>query len=214
MADEAPDPLVSYVTERFAREDAVLADLRAALERDGFPLIQVPAATGRALELLVRLSGARTVLEVGTLGGYSAIWMGRALPPGGRLTTVELNPDHARLARTFIDRAGLQDRVHVLEGNAREVLPTLGPDGSVDLVFLDADKEGYLGYAREGLRLLRPGGLLVADNALWSGRVLETDPDETSTRAVQAYNDWLAGSGMAATILPVGDGLALGVKPV
>lgn len=211
--DKPSAALQRYVEERFAREDEILADLRRALKDRRFPEIQVSPSTGRTLQLLVAASGGMRVLEVGTLGGYSAIWMGRGLAEAGRLTSVEIDPDHASLAREFLERAGLSKRVEVRVGDAREILPDLGPDESFDLVFLDADKEGYPGYATEALRLLRPGGVLLADNAFWNGRVLEAPRDE-ATRGIQALNEHLAGeSSFTATILPVGDGLALAVKP-
>jgi predicted O-methyltransferase YrrM len=204
--------LQRYVEERFATEDAVLVELRGELERRGLPLIHVSPATGRLLQILVSAVRARRVLEIGTLGGYSAIWMARGLPPGGRLLSIELDPHHAALARDFIARAGLEERVEVQEGDAREIVARLGPDGGTDVVFLDADKEGYVTYAVHALRLLRPGGLLLADNAFWSGRVLAAPEDEAS-RGIQEFNEYLATSGeLIGTIVPVGDGLALGVK--
>lgn len=204
--------LTEYVEGLFAQDDEVLRDLRVALVDHGMPAIQVSRSTGRILQLLVALTGGHRVLEVGTLGGYSAIWMGRGLAPGGRLTTLELDPNHAELARRFLKRAGLVDQVEVVVGDARTVLPDLGPDGGFDLVFLDADKEGYATYAAHAWRLLRPGGLLLADNVLWSGRVLE-EPEDEATRAIQEFNAYLAGGQSPATILPVGDGLAMAVKP-
>jgi len=204
--------LRSYVEERFAREDEVLGDLRAELETRGFPLINVSASTGRVLQLMVSLSGGGRVLEVGTLGGYSAIWMARGLRSGGRLTTLELDSGHAAMAREYLDRAGVGGRVEILLGDARERIVELGPDGSFDVVFLDADKEGYGLYASHAERLLRPGGLLLADNAFWSGRIVEA-PEDDATRSLQAFNDDLAASSVfEGTILPVGDGLAMGVK--
>ncbi len=203
--------LTGYIEDRFAPEDTVLIELRAALADHGMPSIQVSPSTGRVLELLVRASGGNRVLEVGTLGGYSAIWMARGLAPGGTLTTLELNPDHAAFARGFLRRAGVAAVVEVVEGDARQILPGLGPDGSYDLVFVDADKAGYTTYAAQAWRLLRPGGLLVADNLLWSGRILGEAEDE-DTRALQRFNEALARGAHPATILPVGDGLGLAVK--
>ena len=210
--DELAAALQRYVEERFAQEDDVLRAVRQALKDHGFPEIQVSPSTGRVLQLLVAVSGGRKVLEVGTLGGYSAIWMGRALAREGRLISLELDPGHAELARDFLARAGLSESVEVRVGDARELLPSLGPDDSFDVVFLDADKEGYPGYAQEALRLLRPGGLLLADNAFWSGRVLEEAADD-ATRGVLAFNEHIAReSRLTGTILPVGDGLAVAVK--
>lgn len=206
------DALEAWADDLFTREEPLLAELRAELEARGLPLIQVPARTGLLLRILVLATGARRILEVGTLGGYSAIWMGGALPPGGRLITLEKSPEHAALARDFIARAGLSDAVEVREGVAAELLPDIGPEPSFDLVFLDADKESYTGYLEHARRLLRPGGLVVADNAFWQGRVLEDDPDDASTRGIVAFDRALAEApDFLATILPVGDGVAVGV---
>lgn len=207
------DDLRAYVDDLFVREPALLAELRVELEEGDFPTIQVPAATGRVLELLARAIDAERVLEIGTLGGYSGLWLLRGMHPAGRLVTLEKEEDHAELAREYFRRAGESDRVEVRVGDAREILPNVGPAGAWDLVFLDADKEGYAGYLSQAERLLRPGGIVLADNALWSGRVVDEDDREASTLGVRAFNRALAGSGaFRATILPVGDGVALGVR--
>ncbi len=208
------DSLEAYAEELFVREDPLLAELRAELHARGFPLIQVPARTGLLLSILVRACGARKIVEVGTLGGYSALWMSRALPGNGRLVTFELDDERAALAREFVDRAGRSEVIEVQVGDAAELLPALGPDGGWDLVFLDADKERYGAYLKQAERLLRPGGLLLADNAFWKGRVLEESAQaDAQTRALQEFNRALAGHpSFDATILPVGDGVALGVR--
>lgn len=207
--------LEAYAEELFVREDPLLAELRAEQEARGFPLIQVPARTGHLLSILVRAVSARRVVEVGTLGGYSALWMAKALTrDGSRLVTLERSPEHAALAREFIDRAGRREMVEVRVGDASEILPELGPDGGWDLVFVDADKERYGVYMKQAERLLRPGGLLVADNVFWQGRVLEESGEaDDATRALQDFNRALAGhDAFDATILPVGDGVAVAVR--
>lgn len=206
--------LEQYAADLFVREDPLLADLRAELEARGFPTVQVPARTGLLLSILVRACGARRVLEVGALGGYSALWMASSLPPEGRLVTLEKEPKHAELAREFIERAGRSELIEVRVGNAVDLLPAVEDDGRWDVVFLDADKARYGLYLKHAERLLRPGGLLLADNAFWQGRVLEEagEADE-ATRALQEFNRTLAGHpSFDATILPVGDGIALGVR--
>ncbi len=206
------DALEAWADALFTREPPLLAELRDELEARGFPLIQVPARTGLLLRLLVAATGARRILEVGTLGGYSALWMAGALPDDGRLLTLEKNPAHVALARASVALAALEGVVEVREGVAAELLPDVGPDGGFDLVFLDADKESYLGYMEHARRLLRPGGLLVADNAFWHGRVLDEADDDPSTRGIVAFDRALAGAhDFTATILPVGDGVAVGV---
>lgn len=208
------EDLAAYTDDLFVREDPLLVELRAEMEARGFPMIHVPARTGLLLQILVRATRARRIVEVGTLGGYSALWMARALSEGGWLVTLEKEPAHAALAREFAERAGLSEAVEVREGRALDLLRQIGPDGSVDLVFLDADKESYPAYLAEARRLLRTGGILVADNAFWKGRVLgEPDADDASARGVRAFNRALAEDAhFTATIVPTGDGVAVAVR--
>ncbi len=204
--------LSDYVSGLFAREDAVLEEVRAEIARRGLPEIYVSAEAGRMLQFLMVAIGARRVLEIGALGGYSAIWMARALPADGRLVSLEIDPARADLARTFAARAGLGDIVEVQVGDARERLPLLRDEPPFDAVFIDADKEGYSAYLEMAIGLVRPGGLIVADNAFWSGRVLEESPESEATRALRAFNERLASDPrLTATIIPVGDGLAVAV---
>lgn len=208
------DSLESYADALFVREDPLLAELRAEMEARDFPMIQVSARTGLLLQILVRATGARRIVEVGTLAGYSALWMARALPEGGRLVTLEKEPAHAQLARSYVDRAGLSEAVDVRTGEASALLADLGPAGSVDLVFLDADKESYVAYLAEARRLLRTGGLLAADNAFWQGKVLEeAGPDDPATRGIRSFNRTLADHpDFTSTVVPTGDGIALAVR--
>ena len=206
------DALDLYVQRLFAGEDDHLRAVRARADKAGMPRIQLPPATARALQVLVAAAGARRVAEVGTLAGYSALWIARALPADGRLITLEINPDHAAVARRSLAAAGVSDRVEVRVGDAGALLAGLGPDGSFDVVFLDADKERYPVYLEEAARLLRPGGLLLADNAFWSGRVLDPDSGEVAAQ-LNRFNHLLAKDPrFEATILPVGDGLMLAVR--
>lgn len=215
----APDPseldhdaLDRYVQRLYATEDDQLRNVRARADELDMPRIQLPPATARALQVLVRAVGARRVLEVGTLAGYSAIWIARALPADGKLITVEINPEHASVARRSVEEAGLGERVDVRIGDAAEVLARLGPDGSFDVVFLDADKERYTTYMEEAARLLRSRGLLLADNAFWAGRVLDPGSDVLAG-ALDRFNDLLSSDcRFDATILPVGDGLMVAVR--
>lgn len=205
------DRVDEYITSLFARDDDVLAALREAADREGLPPISIGAVTGRLLQVLLSAVRAERVLEVGTLGGYSAIWMGRALPPSGRLITIEIDERHADFARRYFARAGLDDRIEVRVGRALDVLPAF--DGErFDVVFLDADKEPLPTYLDWSLRLLRPGGLLIADNALWGGRVLDPTTEDEGTRGVREFNRRLASDErLRGTIIPVGDGLAVAV---
>ena len=206
------DALEAWAEERYAHEDELLSELRAEMERLDFPLIQVPARTGLLLQVLLRAVDARRVIEVGTLGGYSAIWMGRALPSDGHLLTLEKEPKHAALARSFLEKAGLAAVVEVREGRATELLPAL-ESGAWDVVFLDADKEGYPGYLEQATRLLRPGGLVLADNAFFHGRILSWTPDDRGAVGIDRFHTLLATSPeFTATVIPTGDGVAIGVR--
>lgn len=215
----APDPseldhdaLDLYVQRHFSGEDAVLREIRRRADEAGMPRIQLPPASARALQVLVRAAGARRVLEVGTLAGYSAVWIARALPPHGQLITIEINADHAAVARESVASAGLGDQVDIRVGDAVAVMSELGPDGSFDVVFLDADKERYTTYLEMAARLLRPGGLLMADNAFWAGRVLDPGADELATHLDRFNRVVSADTRFDTTILPVGDGLLLAVR--
>lgn len=205
------DAVGAYIGELFAREDDLLLSLREEADRSGLPPIHVAAQTGRLLQLLIAAVGARRVLEIGTLGGYSAIWMGRALPDDGRVVSLELEERHADFARRWLARAGLEARVEVRVGRAVELLPAL--DGETfDLTFIDADKEPLPTYLDWALRLTRPGGIVVADNALWGGRVLDPAVADAGTLGVRELNRRLAADPrVVATLLPVGDGVAVAV---
>lgn len=200
-----------YISGLFAREDELLASLREEADRTGLPPISVSADEGRLLQVLLTAIRARRVLEVGTLGGYSAIWMARALPEGGELLTIEIEPQHAEFARRYIERAGLADRVDIRIGRALDVLPSL--DGErFDAVFIDADKEPMPNYFEWALRLLRPGGLLIADNTLWGGKVYDDAEQDEKTTAVREFNRRMATDPRILSILvPTHDGVAIGV---
>src|SRR5215218_3243170 len=200
-----------YISGLFAPEDEILASLREEADRTGLPPIAISADEGRLLQVLLTAVGARRVLEVGTLGGYSAIWMARALPPDGRLLSIELEPRYAEFARRYLARAGLVDRVAVRVGRALDLLPAL--DGErFDAVFLDADREPLPTYLDWALRLVRPGGLIVADNALRGGRVADARAADASTLAVREFNRRLATDPrLTGIVVPTHDGVAIGV---
>ena len=207
MSDKAGD----YIAGLFSAEDELLASLREEADRTGLPPISISADEGRLLQVLLTAIGARRVLEVGTLGGYSAICMARALPPGGRVVTVEIDEKHAAFARRYIQRAELGDRIEVRLGRALEVLPAL--DGErFDAVFLDADKEPLPTYFDWALRLVRPGGLIIADNALWGGRVYDGDESDERTRGVREFNRRMSTDPrVLGIIVPTHDGVAVAV---
>jgi caffeoyl-CoA O-methyltransferase len=203
------DELEQYLAERYWTEDDVLREVRADIAERG-PQIQVSAEAGRLLALLVRAARATRVLEVGTLFGYSGIWMARELPAGGRLDTIEIEKLHADAAEHWFERAGLADRVTVHRGRGADVLETLS--GPYDVAFIDADKAGYPHYVRRSLELLRPGGIVIADNAIRRGRILRAGVDADNDGIREMHDLLAADRSLVATAVPVGDGLALAVK--
>jgi predicted O-methyltransferase YrrM len=204
----------AYLAERTRAEDGFLAELKAAARRAGIPPIWISPEQASLMQILLKLHGARAVIEVGTLAGYSAIALARALPgaaQGGRLDTIELSAEHAAFAAGWIARSDVADRVRVHRGAGQDVLPGF-PARSADAVFLDADKAGYAGYLQECKRLLRPGGLLMVDNAFAFGQLLDERPKDREVAAVRAFNDLLARDpAFHAVIVPIGDGLWVGV---
>ncbi len=188
---------------------AALADSSAA----GLPPIEVSAQSGRLLYLLTRISGARRVLEIGTLGGYSTICLARAVGPTGSVVTLEYNPRHAEVASANLQRAGVVDRVDILVGPALETLPGLA--GTFDLVFIDADKENNSAYLTWAVRLARPGTVIVVDNVVRAGRIVAPAPDDGQGRAVRDMLELMGSDERleAAALQTVGakgwDGLAI-----
>jgi caffeoyl-CoA O-methyltransferase len=171
------------------------------------PQMMVGRIEGQFLAALVRLLGARRVLELGTFTGYSSISMASALPPGGRVITCDVDEEATAIARRYMDESGHGDKIEIRLGPALETLETL--EGPFDLVFIDADKPNYRNYYEAALPLLADGGLLVADNVLWSGRVVEEDGDE-STRAIKAFNEHVrADPRVVSVMLTVRDGMTL-----
>lgn len=193
-----------YVADLFAPPDEALeAALRDSREA-GLPEINVSASEGRFLQLLAEIAGARRVLEIGTLGGYSAIHFARALPGDGTLVSLELEERHAEVARKNVERAGLSDKVEIRVGDAKELLAAMVEDGEgpFDLIFIDADKEGYPEYLDWSLRLSRTGTLILGDNAIRGGSVI--DSQDESGRAMREFNERLARDPrFSAIVLPL-----------
>ncbi|MBX3275089.1 MAG: O-methyltransferase [Sandaracinaceae bacterium] len=204
----ATPEIVRFVDGLHARHDAALSAAFGAPAARGFPAIQLAPSEGRLLELLASLIQARRVVEIGTLTGYSAIRLARGLAPGGLLWTIEHEPAHAAEARARIAEAGLADRVEVVEGDALAALPTLAELGPFDLVFLDADKGRYDAYGRWAHANLREGGVLVADNVYFFGRLLDDDPDAAAMRRFHEE----ARDRFETACVATPDGLLLGVK--
>jgi caffeoyl-CoA O-methyltransferase len=197
-----------YVHRVHAPHDAALDAAFRASEWADIPAIQLGQSEGRLLEILLRMVGARRVVEVGTLAGYSAIRCARAIGPTGRLWTVEVDPRHAEVARANLQRAGLADRVDVLLGPALEVLPTLERQAPFDAVFIDADKVNYDRYGAWAVANLRRGGIVLGDNAFLFGELLD---DSDRGRAMRAFHELVARD-CDSVCIPTPDGLVLGIK--
>ena len=203
-----------YVADLYAPPDEALTAALRESEKAELPEISVSASQGKLLQMLVEISGARRILEIGTLGGYSTIHFARGLPDDGYLISLELEESHAEVARRNVDRAGLSDKVEIRVGDARESLARIvaSGEGPFDLVFIYADKEGYPEYLDWSLSLSRPGTLILGDNAIREGSVM--DPDDTTSRAMREFNEKLAKEPrLSSLILPLIreciDGLAI-----
>ncbi len=205
------EQLQRYVIELFAVEDPILAAIRARHAAAQLPPIHISPDEGKLLHVLLRAVDATSVLEIGSLAGYSGVWLARALPAHGLLTTIERDPRHAALARQAFAEAGLANRVRLIEGAALGVLPTLTP--GFDAVFVDADKEPLAHYFDWSMRLLRPGGLLLCDNAFFHGSVIDQADRSLAAQGVRAFNRLAATDARLVTaVAPIRDGLVIGVK--
>jgi predicted O-methyltransferase YrrM len=197
-----------YVAQKLIPSDPALDEALRASAEAGLPAIQVSAAQGKLLHLLARIQGARTILEIGTLGGYSTIWLARALPADGRLITLEAEPKHAEVARANIARAGLADLVEVRAGRALDILPQLARDqpGPFDLIFIDADKPNTPDYFRWALKLARIGSVIIVDNVVRKGALADARSTDPSVVAMRRFHELLAGENRvsATTIQTVG----------
>lgn len=204
-SDEA---IREFVDKAHAPHDAHLQAAYDAPSLNGMPSIQVGPGEGKTLALLLRMIGARRVVEVGTLAGYSATWMARALPDDGHLWSIELDPKHADVAQKNLAAAGLKERVTVIEGPAVGVLEILEKHGPFDAVFIDADKGNYDQYGRWAAKNLRPGGLIVADNAYYFGGLMEDTPEAASVRRFHLET----AKAFDSVCIPTPDGLVVGLK--
>jgi predicted O-methyltransferase YrrM len=210
------DALYAYLLEVSLREPPILARLRAetaALPEGG---MQIGPEQGQFMALLVRLIGARRIIEIGTFTGYSTLVMALALPEGGRILTCDVSEAWTAIAARYWQEAGVADKVTLRLAPALATLEGLlaaGDAGSWDMVFLDADKESYTAYYERALVLLREGGLLLADNTLWDGRVIDARDRKPSTEGIRAFNRLLATDpGIDLSLVPIGDGLTLARK--
>ncbi len=217
MTQELWTAVDTYIKEKMVPEDAVLKEALNNASDAGLPVIAVSPTQGKLLNLLARMCGARKILEIGTLGGYSTIWLARALPAGGKIITLELDPSHARVARKNFELAGYSTVIELRMGSALELLPKLAAEavGPFDLIFIDADKGNIPFYFEWALKLSHPGTAIVVDNIIRDGHVIDAKNEDPNIKGVRRFNDLLRGeSRVSATeIQTVGekgyDGFAL-----
>jgi caffeoyl-CoA O-methyltransferase len=208
MAFIVNDPVEEYAAEHTTPVGGLFEELaEETREKTTAPQMMVGRIEGQFLARLVRLSGAKRILELGTFTGYSSISMASALPPDGRIITCDVDPDATAIARRYMDESGFGEKIEIRLGPALETIQTL--DGPFDIVFIDADKPNYKAYYEAVLPLLAEDGLVIADNVLWSGRVVEEDGDE-STLAIKDFNEHVANDDRVVSVmLTVRDGMTL-----
>jgi caffeoyl-CoA O-methyltransferase len=208
-----------YINDLFVKEDQALLNVTASIEDEGIPAISISPNQGKFLHLLAKMVNAKKILEMGTLAGYSTIWMARALPPDGKLITLEFDPKHAEVAGKNIKEANLHSLVDIRIGKALDLLPQIETAGEApfDMIFIDADKPPYTEYFQWAVRLSRPGTLIVTDNVIRDGKVLDNNSEDENVIGVQRFNKMLAANkAVNATIIQtVGekdhDGMAIAV---
>ena len=207
LSPELHDYVVAHGTPPDAAQQALI---RATEDLGPLAMMQIAPEQGALLELLVRITGARRIVEVGTFTGYSALAMARALPPDGHLLCCDVSEEWTAVAKEHWASAGVDDRIELRVGPALDTLRALPRDGSVDLAFVDADKTSYAAYVDELHPRVRTGGLVLVDNTLWDGKVLDPEVDDADTAAIRALNDALAVDDRWDTVLlPIADGLTL-----
>jgi caffeoyl-CoA O-methyltransferase len=204
--DDARRFIETALVRLFAPEDEALRAALEATRTNDMPPIQISPLQGRLLQILAVACGARKILEIGALAGYSSIWLARALPPDGRLISLEVSEKHAAVARASLARAGLSDRSEVRVGPGAELLPALATDAPFDLVFIDADKPGYPTYLDWALKLTRPGSVIVADNCIRGGAPLRPDTGDPTTVGIKEYDQRVASDPRLLSVaLPLDD---------
>jgi caffeoyl-CoA O-methyltransferase len=205
-----------YLQEMSLREPQVLARLRQETARLDDPDMQIGPEQGQFMHLLVQVTGARRLIEIGTFTGYSSTWMALAMPEGGRIVTCDVSEDYTQVARRYWAEAGVTNKIDLRLAPALQTLDGLIAEGGrerYDFAFIDADKENYDGYYERCLTLIRPGGLIAIDNVLWGGSVVDPDRHEESVEAIRAFNAKLRDDErITLSMLPIGDGLTLARK--
>jgi predicted O-methyltransferase YrrM len=194
MSQKQWSAVEAYIIDRLVPADGTLAEVLTANAAAGLPAIDVSPPQGKLLHLIARMIGARFILEIGTLGGYSTIWLARALPEGGKVVTLEVESEHARMARANFARTGVGDRVDLRLGRALETLPRLAAErvGPFDLVFIDADKPNNPDYLQWAVRMARSGAVIIGDNVVREGTVIDAHHADPSVRGIRRFYDLLA----------------------
>ena len=210
------DVLEKYIRETFAAEDEILQTIRSEIPIRGLPEITIRPEEGRFLQFIVAASGARQAVEIGTLGGYSGVWIApRGLPGlaiGEKLITLEISEKHAAVAADHFELAGVADQVDLRVGDAHELLEVLAQEGPFELVFIDAEKEGYPAYLDWAEANLRPRGIVAGHNAFGFGTIGDSDASDPEVAPIRLFNERLASDDrFISTIFPAGDGIAMGV---
>lgn len=200
-----------YLVAHGSPPDAIQRELMEATKKlGGISMMQIAPEQGAFMTLFTQLIGAVRAIEVGTFTGYSALCVARGLPDDGQLICCDVSEEWTSVGRPFWDKAGVADKIDVRIAPAAETLKAIKEDGAFDLAFIDADKGGYKDYYEELLRLVRPGGAILVDNVLWQGRVIDDSVDDKDTRAIRAFNDYIAAdTRVNAAMLPVSDGLTV-----
>jgi caffeoyl-CoA O-methyltransferase len=211
MDETTSEAIEQYISQLFSPEDDALRHIQAEAKRNDMPDISIQSFEGRLLQFLAQMVNAKKIVEIGTLAGYSAAWLARALPSDGKLITLDVSEKHANVARANLAYAGLSDKVDLRQGDARDLLKKLSAQAPFDMVFIDADKDSYPFYLEWAIENLRQGGLIAAHNALRQGKVIA--PDNDLDRAIADYNKLIAeDSRLSSFILAVGDGMAVSIK--
>lgn len=204
--------LSHYISDLFAAEDEALRHIRLETPKQGLPDIAIEPEEGRFLQFLAATCRAKLALEIGTLGGYSSVWIARGMQPGGRLITIEKSARHAEVAQAHLAYSGAAEQVEIRVGDAHQILPGLAELKSFDFIFIDAEKSGNLAYYEWSLDHLRPGGVVAVHNALWGGSVAQ-EVSGTAIDEVRSFNALVAKDRrVVSTIYPAGDGTLVAVK--
>ena len=207
------DQVGRYITGLFAVQDRSLQEARENSPKKGLPTISIQPEEGRFLQFLVRANNTMKALEIGTLGGYSGIWIARGLPPGGKLITLEVDSRHAQVAREHFEDAGVADLIEVRVGDAHSVLQDLSDEDPFDFVFIDADKSGYEAYYEWAVENVPIGGVITAHNTLRGGKVADDVEADERTRVMRSFNSRVANDPrVISTIYPAGDGTLVAVR--